>query len=114
MNVDLGGFALLRNEVGRCDQVDRVSEGGILADLGKKLHSILSHFYVLFLTTNVKNLLDLPLIVRVSGDDQGTIKKIEGETVRAQVVCSSNLGDTSIGGHDNDGSLIAFKSSVQE
>jgi len=94
--------------------MDRVSEGGILADLGQKLHSILSHFNVLFLATNVENLLDFSLIVRVGCDDQGTIKKIEGKTMRAQVVCSSNLGDTSVGSHDHDGSLIAFKSSVQE
>jgi ABC-type transporter Mla MlaB component len=34
LDIDLGGFALLRNEVGRCYQMDRVSERGILADLG--------------------------------------------------------------------------------
>jgi len=31
-----------------------------------------------------------------------------------QVVCASDLGDSSVGRHDDDGSLVAFKSSVQE
>ena len=33
LNVDFGGLALLGNQVGRCDQVDAVTEGALLRDL---------------------------------------------------------------------------------
>jgi hypothetical protein len=59
-------------------------------------------------------LLDLFFVVGTGRDDKCAIKEIKRETVGAQVVSSSDLGDSSVGCHDNDGGLIAFKSSVQE
>jgi hypothetical protein len=94
--------------------MDGVSQRGFFADLGQKLHSILCHLNVFFLATDVQNLLNFSLIIWISGDDEGTVQKIEGKTVRAEIVGTSNLGNTTVGGHDNNGCLIAFKGSVQE
>ena len=34
--------------------------------------------------------------------------------MRAEVVGASDFSNTSVGGHDNNGCLVAFKGSVQE
>ena len=42
------------------------------------------------------------------------VQEIDWNTVRRLVVGSSDLGDSSVGGHDNDWGLVAFESSIQE
>ena len=66
------------------------------------------------MATDLQDLADLLRAVGLGGDDEGTIKQIDGETVRGLIGGSTDLSDTSVGGHDDDGSLVAFQSSIEE
>ena len=43
-NVDFSRLSLLSNEVGGGDQMDAVTEGALLANLGQQLHAAFGHF----------------------------------------------------------------------
>ena len=66
------------------------------------------------MTTDVEDLADFLLIVGSRGNNEGTIEQIDGETVRRQIVGASNLGDTTVSGHDDDGSLVGLESTIEE
>jgi len=57
---------------------------------------------------------DFFVVIWLSRHDKGTVEQINWETVRGQIVGSSDLCDTSVGGHHDDGGLVRFESSVQE
>ena len=66
------------------------------------------------MTTDVEDLADFLLIVGSRGNNEGTIEQIDGETVRRQIVGASNLGDTTVSSHDDDGSLVGLESTIEE
>ena len=92
--------------------MDAVTKGTLLADLGQKFHGLLSHFNVLFLTPNVQNLADFFVRVWRSRDDQRSIKEIDWQTMWGLVVSATDLGNTSVGGHNDNWCLIGLKSSI--
>ena len=94
--------------------MDAVSEGALFTNLGQEFHCTFRHFNIFFLASDVKDLADFLVGVWLRADDQGTIKQINWETMGRQIVCSSNFGDSSVGGHHDNWSLIRFKGSVKE
>mmetsp|Transcript_44522 Transcript_44522/g.43176 ORF Transcript_44522/g.43176 Transcript_44522/m.43176 type:complete len:249 (-) Transcript_44522:632-1378(-) len=114
LHFHLGGFPLLGHQVRGGNQVDSISECGFSANPGEELHGIFRDLDVLFLAPDVQDLLDFLLIVGLSGDDEGPIQKVQREPMGTFVVSPSDLGDSSVGGHDHDGSLVTLEGSVQE
>ena len=51
--VDLSALSFLGDQVGSCDQVDAVTKGALLADLGQQFHGRLGHLNVLFLAPDI-------------------------------------------------------------
>ena len=94
--------------------MNALSERALLTYLGQEFHGSFSHFNIFFLASDVKDLADFLVGVWLRADDQGTIKQIDWKTVRRQIIGSSNFGDSSVGGHHDNWSLIRFKSSVEE
>lgn len=47
-------------------------------------------------------------------DYEGPIEQIDRQTVRGHIVCSSDLGDTSIGSHYDDWGLVGLEGSIEE
>ena len=66
------------------------------------------------MTTDVKDLANLLFRVRLGRNDKGAVKQIDGETVRRHVVRASNLSDTTVGSHNDDGSLVRLESTIEE
>jgi len=66
------------------------------------------------LASDVKNLADFFVSIGAGRNDQGSVKEIDGQTMRRLVVGASDLGDTSVGGHHHDGGGVTFEGSVQE
>lgn len=85
-----------------------------MADLRQQFHGCLGHLDVLFLATDVQDLAYLLGAVWLGGDYEGTVEKIDWETVWGLIVSSSDLGNTSVSGHHNDWCLVRLESSVQE
>ena len=114
LNVDLGALALLSNKVGSRDEMNAVTQRVVSANLGKQLHTLARDLDVLFLTTDVEDLADLLLGVGSRRNNEGTIEQIDGETVRRQIVGASNLGNTTVSSHNDDGSLVGLESTIEE
>ena len=85
-----------------------------MPDLRKQFHGRLRHLNILFLATDVQNLTYFLGAVWLGRDYEGTIQQIDWQTMRGLIIGSSDFGDTSVGGHDNDWSLVGLEGSVQE
>ncbi len=107
-------LSFLADQVGSGDQLNRVSERGLFADLGEHNHGLLAHLDVLFLAADLQDLLDLVLLVRRGRNDEQTIEQIDGYAVRALIVGAANARDATIGGHDEHGCHVALQSSIQK
>lgn len=112
--VNFCGFALLRDQISRGDQVDGISERALLANLGEQFLRCLSQLDILLLTPNLQNLTNLFVIVWLGRNDERTIEQIDGQPVGRFVLGAANLRNSSVRRHDHNWGLITFQGSIQE
>ena len=70
MSVDFCGFAFLGHQVGSRDQVDGVTKRALFSDLGQELLGLLCQFNVFLLASDLEDLTDLFIVVRLRRNDQ--------------------------------------------
>ena len=63
---------------------------------------------------NIQDGPQLSLRVGLRGNDQQPVKDIDGNAVRALVVCTPNLGDPTVGGDDKHGGHLVLQRPIQE
>lgn len=55
---------------------------------------------------DLENLFDLFVLIRGGGNDEQSIKQINGDAMGALVMSATNFGDATVGSHDQDGSHV--------
>merc|ERR1719352_1239307 len=96
LHVDFLPLALDAHEVRCGDEMQRVTERALRADLRQKRLRIFSHFHVLLLGTDVDDAPSLVLAVRLRGDDEHAVQEVDGDPVRALVVRAADVRDAAV------------------
>lgn len=60
------------------------------------------------------DLLDIIQFILFRADNQYTVQEIERNTMRRHVFCPSDLGDSSVGSHHDQGRQFVLESAVKE
>ena len=69
--------------------------------------------YVLLFAANDEDLLGLRLGVGAGGYDHEPVEQIDGDAVGGLVVGAPDLGDSTVGGDDQDGGHVALEGAVE-
>lgn len=118
----LGDLSLAAGQTGSCDELDGIAERGLHPNPRQDGHSILTHLHIFLLTPaqtqythshthhtpshlhtctqtppDSQDLADLLLCVGLCGDDEQTVKQVNGNAVGTHVVGSSDPGRSKSG-----------------
>lgn len=105
---------LLARQGGGGDQVDRVPQGSLHADLGEEDLGVLGHLHLLLLGPDVEDLAELRLCVGLRGDDQEPVEEVDGDAVRGPVAGAADGGDAPVGGGHEDRGHVVLQGPVEE
>lgn len=106
------GFALLGHQRSGGNQLDCVTQGRGLANLGQEFQGLFGHLHVFLLAACLENLANLLRVVVLGGDDQQPIQQIQWHSVRSFVVRAADVGNSSVGGQNQNWGRLAFQCSV--
>ena len=101
-------------ELCRDDQVDRVSETRLRGDASQQFEGILVHVDLFFLASHLQDLTNVVHFVRLRRNDHETIQQIEWDAVWTGVVGPTDLGNTAVGGNDEEGCQFGLEGPIQE
>ena len=104
----------MRDERGGGDEVNRVTQRRLVANLAEQVLRVLRHLHVLLLASNVENQAKLPLRVRLSGDDEQAVEQVDRDAVRGLVVGAADLGDAPVRGHHQHRRHVVLQRSVKK
>lgn len=125
----LHGFPFSRNEIGNGDELDSVSQTGFHRQSSEDEQRVLLHFSVFFLAPvcqifkvswqayvmkldedppDFQNLLHFFFLVGLRSDNNHPIQQVDWDTVRGSILGPTDLRDTSVGRHNQNGSHVIF------
>ncbi|KAM1620320.1 hypothetical protein PS1_019113 [Malus domestica] len=77
-----------------------ISQGCINTNLGQQMLCFFGHLDFFFLASDVQNLTNFILCVRLGGDDKQSIKEINRNSMGGFIICASDCSDSSVGSNN--------------
>ena len=85
-----------------------------VGNLGQDSDTVVGDFAVLFFSSDLDDLSHLFFRVGSGGNDDHSVKQVDGDAMRRLVLGTADPSDASVGGHHDDGCHVVLKGAVEE